>query len=91
MGLPNKTLELIDRVERGDREAALDLVELYKPENIDDLVLFVAPEHPRARRSSTPWRTPSTHTWPRLTERRFDLGVLAAMAGIAWFGLKRAR
>lgn len=46
MGLPNKTLELIDRVERGDREAALDLVELYKPENIDDLVLFVAPEHP---------------------------------------------
>lgn len=42
--LPNKTRELLERVEAGDREACLDLAQLYKPENITELVLFVRPD-----------------------------------------------
>lgn len=44
--LPVKTLELIDRVEMGDAVAALDLVQLYKPDDIRDLVEFVYPDAP---------------------------------------------
>lgn len=46
MPLPNKTLELIDKVEAGDRAAALDLAELYKPETISEFCDFVRPERP---------------------------------------------
>lgn len=37
-----KTLELIERVEAGDREAAFDLAQLYKPDSVRDFVEFVA-------------------------------------------------
>lgn len=43
-------LELVERIEAGDREAAYDLARLYRPDNVDDFVQFVCPDHPPA-----PW------------------------------------
>ena len=39
--LPSRTLELLDRVERGDREASYDLVRLYRPADLTEFVTFV--------------------------------------------------
>lgn len=46
----SKTLELIERVEAGDREAAFDLARLYRPDSTDDFVRFVVPD-----RIPPPW------------------------------------
>lgn len=41
--VPAKTAALIERVEHGDRGAALTLAELYRPDDIEDFVEFVCP------------------------------------------------
>jgi hypothetical protein len=38
---PSRTLELLDRVEQGDREAAYDLVRLFRPQDLTEFVTFV--------------------------------------------------
>ena len=39
--LPSRTLELLDRVERGDREASYDLARIYRPADLTEFVTFV--------------------------------------------------
>lgn len=42
--LPNKTRNLLDRIEHGDRLAAYDLARLYRPDDITDLIELVCPD-----------------------------------------------
>lgn len=43
---PIETRRLLERVERGDREAAYDLARLLRPDDLADLIGYVCPDAP---------------------------------------------